>query len=63
MPRVNEEAVQQAIEGLNTGQYSSIRAAARAYAIERITLADRIRGVSMRTQVCQQQQLLSTTQE
>jgi hypothetical protein len=44
MPQVNEQAIQQALQDLKDNKYPSIRAAASAHAISRVTLSARIGG-------------------
>ena len=58
-----ELAIQSAINDLNSGIYSSQRAAAKAYGIPRPTLSARIRGATDSRTSHQHQQRLTPLQE
>ena len=58
-----EAALQSAISDLNTGVYSSQRAAAKAYGIPRSTLSTRLNGVTNRRISHQHRQRLTPLQE
>jgi hypothetical protein len=63
MPQVNEQAIQQALQDLKDNKYPSIRAAASAHAVSRVTLSARLGGGQTRKQARQTQLLLSPAQE
>ena len=64
MPAINEDHVQQALNGLRHGIFPSIRAAARAYDLTESVLRRRCSGLSTtRSQARATQQLLSPYQE
>ena len=58
-----EESLQQAIQGLQDGVFTAIRAAARAYNVPESTLRDRLRGTKNHVIAAQHQQLLAPSQE
>ena len=58
-----EQAIQLAISDLNSGVYSSQRAAAKAYGIPLSTLHGRLRGATNSRRSHQQQQRLAPLQE
>jgi helix-turn-helix, Psq domain len=60
MPQINEQAIQQVLQDLSTGKITSIRAAAAAYDVNRNTLSNRMKGMLTRTEVRQDQLLLSS---
>ena len=58
-----EEQLNEAIESLNTRKYTSIRAAAKAYGVDRITLTRRLHGGRSVQESHKPRLLLSTEQE
>ena len=58
-----EVAIQSAIRDLNTGLYSSQRAAAKAYGVPESTLRNRLKGATNSALSHQHQQRLTPTQE
>ena len=58
-----ETAYTSALQDLDSGRYSSVRAAAAAYKIDYSNLARRRRGQRNRVQSHEEQQLLSSLQE
>jgi hypothetical protein len=63
MDTPKEQAIAGAIQSLSTNQYSSIRAAAAAFDVDRRTLTRRLRGGLTHTQAAQPSLLLSPEQE
>jgi hypothetical protein len=60
---VNEAAIAQAIQDLQSGVHTSLRAAAQAYGVKRSTLQDRVKGTTSIRASHQHQQRLTPLQE
>jgi hypothetical protein len=58
-----EQALADAVRSLSTNQFTSIRAAAKYYAVDRTTLTRRLRGGLSHVEAAQPSLLLSTEQE
>jgi hypothetical protein len=63
MTTVTEESIQDALLAYTGGEYPSIRAAATAYGVDRMTLARRLKGGNTRREARVSQQILSPIQE
>ena len=63
MDTPKEQALAGAIQSLSTNQFSSIRAAAAAFAVDRRTLTRRLRGGLTHTKAAESLLLLSSEQE
>ena len=59
----NEKRIQEAIDGLRKGQYSSIHAAAKAHDVSHVTLNRRMNGGKSIAESREEQQNLSIAEE
>ena len=63
MTTATEQSIQDALLAYSSGEYPSIRAAATAYGVDRMTLARRLKGGNTRREARVSQQTLSPIQE